>query len=112
AEELEQRRLARAARADERDDLAGFDRQVDPIERRHGRLAAAERPRHALHLVEQLAHSTCLSASAGRRRAARSAPAAPAISPPASTSAKPSSGSEIPSGAVSETFVVAVRAST
>src|SRR5579872_5160394 len=109
AEELQQRRLAGARRPDDRDDLRVVDRQVDACERGNRRLAALERARDAAELVERVAHSTCLSASAGRSRAARSAPAPPAIRPPASASAKPSSRSETEIGAVSETVVDAVR---
>ena len=69
AEELKQRRLARAARALERDELARLDAQVHVLERVDDERAARERLADAAELV--LAHSTVLSASAGRRRAAR-----------------------------------------
>ena len=54
--------------------------------------AAPEEPRCATHLVERLGrhHSTCLSASAGRMRAARQPPAAPATRPPRIATRRPS----------------------
>jgi hypothetical protein len=45
AHELEQRRLPAAARAHDRDDLAGRDAQAHAGERHD----VAERPRHVLH---------------------------------------------------------------
>src|ERR1043165_5643051 len=54
-------------------------------------------------------YSTCLSASAGRSRAARRAPAVPAISPPRRANPKPIARTLIPTGAVSDTLRVAVR---
>src|SRR5439155_21279242 len=79
AEQLQQRRLPRAARPLERDELAGLDLERHVLDRIHRGRAATERAAGATQLV--LTHSTVLSASAGRRRAARSAPAAPAGSP-------------------------------
>src|SRR5947207_2689536 len=64
--------------------------------------------RHAVERIE-LHYSICLSASAGRRRAARSAPAAPAIKPPRSARAKPVASTPAPTGALSDTAFVAVR---
>ena len=52
---------------------------------------------------------TCLNASAGRSRAARRAPAVPAISPPRRANPKPIARTVIPTGAVSDTLRVAVR---
>ena len=112
AEQLEQRRLARAARADERDELARADVEVDPVERasrwrdRAGRTAPRHAPRRALcgH------HSTCLSASAGRMRAARQPPAAPATRPPRIATRRPSRRTSSATGAVSATWSVTVRA--
>ena len=66
--------------------------------------------RDAAQLVERRGHqSTCLSASAGRSRAARSAPAAPAMRPPRTASENPMSRIGRPIGAFRETDRVAVR---
>ena len=89
AEQLEQRRLAGSARAFEREELARLDAQVHVLERVDDERAAHERLADADEL--ELAHSTVLRASAGRRRAARSAPAAPASRPPRTASRKPPS---------------------
>ena len=70
---------------------------------------AREELRHPGQL--ELGHySACLSASAGRRRAARNAPAEPAINPPRSASPNPSASTDAATGASSETVLVAVRA--
>ena len=83
AEELEQGRLARAARPLERDELAGVDRRSTPSTARTSAAALREHPRRVLDVVQRRVHySTVLSASAGRSRAARNAPAAPASRPP------------------------------
>src|SRR5581483_5559677 len=108
AEELQQRRLARPARPLQRDELARLDRQVDAVDGADLDRPLAEDLRDVAQLVE--AHSTVLSASAGRRRAARKAPAAPAISPPASASANPIRSTSTAIGAVSGTSSVTVRA--
>src|SRR6266542_2582238 len=111
AQQLE-RRLARTARALDGDDLPRCDREVESFERGDRHVAPAERARHVTELVQRrFHHSTCLSASAGRSRAARSAPAVPASKPPASASPKPSASRDAVSGASSETDVVAVRES-
>ena len=54
--------------------------------------------------------STCLNASAGRSRAARMAPAVPAIRPPRRASPNPVARTVTPTGALSDTELVAVRA--
>src|SRR5262249_36338218 len=111
AEELQQRRLARPPRSFEGDDAAGGDRQVDGVERPQRGRAALEEPGDATQLVEGIVHqSTWRSASAGRSRAARRAPAVPATRPPSRASPKPSSAIETPTGAFSATELVAVRA--
>src|SRR5439155_25398949 len=107
AEQLQQRRLARAARAFERDELAGLDLEADTVDRTHDRRTLRERLRDVPDLVD---HSTVLSASAGRSRAARSAPAPPASKPPASASPNPISSTVAAIGAVSATWSVTVRA--
>ena len=87
AEELEQCRLAGAARPFERDELARLDASGRrPASALITSSAADERLADAAELV--LAHSTVLRASAGRRRAARKAPAAPASRPPTRASAE------------------------
>ena len=101
AEELKERRLPGAARAFESDELTGLDAQVDALERVDHERAAIEGLADAAELV--LAHSTVLRASAGRRRAARKAPAAPARRPPTTASPKPASRIVMPTGAESET---------
>src|SRR5665647_1601326 len=73
------------------------------------RVAAPKALRDAAQLEERLAHPTRLSASAGRRRAVRSPPAAPAMSPPAIASTSPSASRPALSGACSEMSVEAVR---
>src|SRR5262249_14193913 len=50
AEDVEARRLARAARAQERDELAAPDAEADPVERGEGRGALAVDARHAAEL--------------------------------------------------------------
>src|SRR5581483_5359463 len=89
-------------------ELARLDRQVDAVDGADLDRPLAEDLRDVAQLVE--AHSTVLSASAGRRRAARKAPAAPAISPPASASANPIRSTSTAIGAVSGTSSVTVRA--
>src|SRR5262249_40630338 len=101
AEELEQRRLPGAARALECDELAGFDDEVDVVDGVDDHRAAREQLADVRQLV--LAHSTVLSASAGRSLAARSAAAAPASRPPRTARPKPISRISTPVGAVSET---------
>src|SRR5690349_18072548 len=108
-EQLEQRRLAGAARTLERDELAGADRQVDAVDGTHDRSAAAVEAGHARQLEQRLTHSTLRIASAGRSRAARRPPAAPAIRPPASASTSPSSTMTTLSGAWSDSVSCAVR---
>src|SRR5581483_1657629 len=109
AENLQQRRLAGAARPLERDELARVDLEVDLVERTHDRRPALEDLRHTGELVERH-YSICLSASAGRRRAARMAPAVPAISPPRTARPSPIARTVTPTGAVNDTVFVAVRA--
>src|SRR5919197_417425 len=110
-EQLQERRLAGAARALERDELAVSDLEVDPVQGAHGVLAPLEELRDRAQLVQALhVQSTCLRASAGRRRAARRAPAVPATRPPSTASPKPTSRMVSPIGASSETLLVALRA--
>src|SRR4029077_16742789 len=118
AEELQERRLPRAARPFERDELAGFDRDADAADGAHVKRAFAELALHIAGLVEMAgralrsdAHSTALSASAGRSRAALKAPAAPASRPPTSASRKPATRISTERGASSLTLSLAVRAS-
>src|SRR5262249_20459639 len=123
AEELEEGRLAGPARALERDELAGVDCDAHAVDRAHVQRALAVHPLNLSRLEEVVpvpavlgglrlhAHSTALNASAGRRRAARKAPAAPARSPPTSASRKPATRISIESGASSLTVSLAVRAS-
>src|SRR5438067_1498234 len=107
-EQLEERRLAASTRPFERDELTGRDLEVDAVERANRRRPPLEELRHAVERIE-LHYSICLSASAGRRRAARSAPAAPAIKPPRSARAKPVASTPAPTGALSDPAFVAVR---
>src|SRR6476661_4518743 len=72
----------------ERRELARVELEVDAVERAHGRRATLEELRDAAQLVHRAHQSTCLSASAGRSRAARIAPAVPAMRPPRSASPK------------------------
>src|SRR5262249_11439439 len=100
AEQLQQRRLPRAARAFERHELAGFHLEADGVDGAHDGGTLHEPLRHVANLVH---HSTVRRASAGRSRAARSAPAPPAINPPASATPNPTSSTVIAIGAVSAT---------
>src|SRR5439155_1632577 len=110
SEQLEQRRLARATRAFERDELTLGDLEIDSVEGADRGRPALEELRDHLQLVQLTHQSTCRSASAGRSRAARSAPAVPATSPPSTASPKPSKRMVNPTGTLSETELVAVRA--
>ena len=82
--------------------------RLDVLERVDDEGAAGERLADAGEL--ELAHSTVLKASAGRSRAARRAPAAPASSPPRTARRKPPSRIGKPTGAESETASEVVRA--
>src|SRR5439155_2064422 len=72
AEELQERRLAAATRPFECDELTCFDVEVDAAEGPDTGRAALKELRDAVERIERR-HSLCLSASAARRRAARSA---------------------------------------
>src|SRR5258707_2365412 len=74
AEQLQERRLAGAARAFERDELARRYLQVDAVERAHRRRPALKELRHTTQRVQRFHYSTVLNASAGRRRGAPRAP--------------------------------------
>src|SRR6266550_4258760 len=108
AEQLKQRSLPASARPFERDELTGLDLEVDSVECANRRRAALEELRYSVERIERH-YSICLSASAGRRRAARSAPAAPAIKPPRRARANPIARTVTPTGALSDTALVAVR---
>src|SRR5260370_14568630 len=107
-EELQERCLAAAAGPFERDELSRVDLEIDDVERPDRGRAALEELCDAVERIERR-HSICLSASAGRRRAARSAAAVPAIRPPSTARAKPIARMPAPTGAVSDTALVAVR---
>src|SRR5918999_1867165 len=93
-EELQERRLAGAGRAEDGDELAAPDGEGEGVEGQHPGRVLTEEPGRGLELVGRrdvansvhglpsLGHSALLSASAGRRRAARRPPAAPASRPP------------------------------
>src|SRR5690349_12030916 len=108
-EQLQQGGLAGAARAFERHELARAELEVDAVERPHRRRPALEELCHPPQLVHGRHQSICLSASAGRSRAARSAAAVPAMRPPSTASMKPRTSTSAPIGASSETLEVAVR---
>src|SRR5882672_7251974 len=110
AEELQKRRLAGAARPFERDELARLELEIDAVERTDGGRSALEELRDAAQHVLGRHQSTCLNASAGRRRAARMAPAVPATKPPRRASPNPVARTVTPTGALSDTELVAVRA--
>src|SRR5262249_52749417 len=109
AQQLQQGRLAGPARALERDELTGRNLEIDAIERPDGRRAPLKELGEPVGAVLGVHYSTCLSASAGRRRAARRAPAVPAISPPRRARAKPITRTVAATGASSEMVLVAVR---
>ena len=75
AEQLQERRLAASARSLERDELAGFDLEVDAVERAHRGRAALEELRHAvelnrapsLHLPQRVGGAKAGCAERGRR---------------------------------------------
>src|SRR5205823_5892268 len=96
----------RTARAFEGDELAGVDLESDAVDGTHDRRPFREPLRDVADFVH---HSTVLSASAGRKRAARSAPAAPASRPPPSAIANPITSTVAAIGAVSATWSVTVR---
>src|SRR5581483_2362052 len=107
AEQLEQRRLAGAARSDHREEVAAVDHEVDLAHRAYLRAAHGVGAADAPELVGGcVVHQPrWRSASAGRRRAARRPPTAPATSPAAtaSTTARRTTFASI--GALSATFV-------
>src|SRR5581483_1393140 len=88
AEQLEQRRLAGAARSDHREEVAAVDHEVDLAHRAYLRAAHGVGAADAPELVGGcVVHQPrWRSASAGRRRAARRPPTAPATSPAATAS--------------------------
>src|SRR6478752_8232332 len=108
AEQLKQRGLSASARSFERDELTGLYLEVDSVECANRRWAALEELRDTVERIERH-YSICLNASAGRRRAARSAPAAPAIRPPRRARANPIARTVMPTGALRDTALVAVR---
>src|SRR5918999_1558940 len=107
-EELQERRLAGAGRAEDGDELAAPDGEGEGVEGQHPGRVLTEEPGRGLELVGRrdvansahglpsLGHSALLSASAGRRRAARRPPAAPASRPPAIPIAAPRSPPSAP----------------
>src|SRR5512132_3971451 len=98
AEELEQRRLSGPAGADDHEELAAGDLEVDVAHGVHLLAVLSVAPADAAEGVDRLAvevgdghfrspYSMVLRASAGRSRAARRPPTAPARTPPAIASA-------------------------
>src|SRR5438067_898912 len=93
AEQEKQGRLPLACRPLDGQELAFAHHQVDAVESVHLRRASLERLAHVDQLVHRsplissrMDQPTLRNASAGRRRAARQAPNAPATSPPATAS--------------------------
>ena len=84
AEQLQQRRLARARRAGDDDELAGADLEVDAVDGRDLRRSCGGRRAGSRAGSCRAPQSMWRRASAGRRRAARRPPTAPATSPPSS----------------------------
>src|SRR5918994_1083024 len=96
-EKLQERRLPRARGPEDRDETPSLDRQVERIQRPDQGRVLAVGPARVLELVGRrdvayrahlllsvlwVGHSALRSASAGRSRAARRPPAAPASRPP------------------------------
>src|SRR6476469_4278839 len=101
--------LHRGERRDQVELLEDESERAQAERRELGRRATLEELRDTAQLVHRAHQSTCLSASAGRSRAARIAPAVPAMRPPRSASSKPRTRTPPPIGASSETLEVAVR---
>ncbi len=82
AEDVHQRRLARAGRADDRDHLAGIDADIDVVERDHGGVAGGIDTAEPVEDDQGLAHPTFPTA-AGRASASTRSRRLRCRSPPA-----------------------------